>query len=154
MSDPEYDEDLYEEALERLSTGERMDVIFNSRTGIGISKGKFMGRLYHEADFYDKYQRAMIIGSENMLDEMVTIADISTVEDVPLSKLRIDTRKIIVSRLDGMQKKSMNREAYSEYRPVTPEIPISEMSQKTREAYVEFMSCWMTEKSDLNQGEE
>lgn len=151
----EYDEELYNEALGRLAAGEKKASIFHNKTGIGISLKQFMNRLYEDTEFYDRYQRANTVGVETMLDDIVEISDSTSLEEVPLAKLRIETRRVVIGRLDGLQRKIWDKgESYRDSKSLSLDISVSDMSEETRQAYVEFYSRYLKEKSDRAQGEQ
>ena len=64
-----------------------------------ISKALILKRVRDDETFRDRYARAKEIQLESLADEITTIADSADTEDHQVARLRIDSRKWLLSKL-------------------------------------------------------
>jgi len=85
---------LLETALVQLTEGIALPVILRDDPR-GITPGRFLQWVFHDADRKRRYYDALELGAEIVYSEVLSIADATDapMEDVQRSKLRIDTRK-------------------------------------------------------------
>jgi len=65
----------------------------------GISKALILKRVRDVESFRDQYARAKEIQLEQMADDITTIADSADAADHQVARLRVDTRKWLLSKL-------------------------------------------------------
>ncbi len=92
-----FDPQVADSICSRIESGESLYQIC-SGDGLPDRSTVFRWLSAHE-DFRNQYARARLIQAEAMADELVTIADTSTPEYYNVARLRVDTRKWILSKV-------------------------------------------------------
>ena len=93
----EYTPEVGERLLDRLAAGETLRAICDDSD---MPYRRTVRRWREESpEFAAAYARARAVGLDQLADETVAVADSATAEDVAVARLRVDTRKWLVSKL-------------------------------------------------------
>ena len=96
----EWTDSVKAEILTRMSTGESiMDICGTNRDDFLPSRSAFYAYLLVDPEFLDGYMRAREVQAHNEAEEIRSIADMATPEDVGVARLRIDARKWRASKM-------------------------------------------------------
>lgn len=155
---PTYEEELYEEVLQRIARGEPRHMIFrNKKTKSPLPESAFYLRKYNDPEYAERIVECDLVAADGMVHDMLEIAD--TGADIDRVPHQIGARKFAVQRLDRARILRMERGSESD-NIASSILCIDDMGVHTKEAYMKFLAMRMRELDgrkafkDLAEGNE
>jgi hypothetical protein len=137
MNFSEYDDQWYEDVLDRIATGEPMYSIFTHGVDKSpLPRGVFYKRKSEDPDFAYRVRLAQEQASDGIVDKMIEIADFS--EDHKRIPHQLMARKYAADRIDRLKSMRMSMPDVQET-SASRMMDADEMGPETREKFLEFI---------------